>query len=107
MIAAVLLLKQFFDFRILEPLNHNHLMRQLKLANLPRDFHLNVQKSMFQDILFPDKEAPKDVKPVKTLSEYWIVKKVNEYFFAPAPNSYSHMAEYVILESKLSDIIIC
>jgi hypothetical protein len=61
--------------------------------NLPRDFHLNVQKSMFQDILFPNKDTTKDMKPAKKSVANWVVDKVNEYFFAPVHNPYNHMEE--------------
>lgn len=48
---------------------------------------------MFQDILFPNKDATKDVKPAKKSVANWVVDKANEYFFAPAQNPYSHMEE--------------
>jgi hypothetical protein len=82
-----------FGFRILEPLQQNRLKRQLNVDNLPRDFHLNVQKSMFQDILFPNKDATKDMKAGKKSPSNWVSRKVNEYFFAPTQNPYYHMEE--------------
>ncbi|CAO3675097.1 unnamed protein product [Umbelopsis ramanniana] len=84
--------------KILEPLQQNRLKRQLNVDNLPRDFHLNVQKSMFQDILFPNKDTTKDMKPAKKSVANWIVDKANEYFFAPAHNPYSHMEEQFLDE---------
>jgi hypothetical protein len=72
--------------RILVPLQQNRLTRQLRVETLPREFNLDVKKSMFQEILFPVQQSQPDTKKAGRLSQMWIVRKCHEYFFEPPKN---------------------